>query len=194
MSAAPAELVELAPGSFVWSREHALTGAQCAAIIATFEQDPDKGPGAAGAAGAVREELKRSTDACVEGARWRAADGWLFASLADALAALRRHCPFFRGAFKDQGYAVQRTAAGEYYHWHVDADHPDLARRQLVAIWYLNDVPGPGGETEFLYQDLRVAPAAGRLVLFPPFWTHAHRGVRLQRGVKYIATTWIVFA
>jgi hypothetical protein len=30
--------------------------------------------------------------------------------------------------------------------------------------------------------------------LFPPFWTHEHRAVTLQKGVKYIATTWVVFA
>jgi hypothetical protein len=63
-----------------------------------------------------------------------------------------------------------------------------------VAIWYLNDVPGPGGETEFPLQGVSVRPEEGKLVLFPPFWTHVHRGVTLQQGVKYIATTWICFA
>ncbi len=55
-------------------------------------------------------------------------------------------------------------------------------------------MPGPGGETEFLYQDLKIRPEQGKLLLFPPFWTHEHRGVILQQGVKYIATTWVVFA
>ena len=82
-------------------------------------------------------------------------------------------------------------------------DYADAARstarelsstRQMVAIWYLNDVPGPGGETEFPLQEVLVRPAQGKLVLFPPFWTHVHRGVTLQAGVKYIATTWVCFA
>ena len=30
-----------------------------------------------------------------------------------------------------------------------------MSDRQLVAIWYLNDVDGPGGETEFLHQRLK---------------------------------------
>lgn len=186
------DLVALA--DFIWSCDDALTPAQCAAIIATFEDDPHKRPGAAGAAATVQTDLKRSTDVRVDGPAWADADSWLYASLAAALADVRTLCPFFRGAFKDQGYAVQRTDTGEYYHWHVDADHPDLAARQLVAIWYLNDVAGPGGETEFLYQNVRVTPRTGRLVLFPPFWTHTHRGVTLEAGQKYIATTWIVFA
>ncbi len=29
----------------------------------------------------------------------------------------------------------------------------------------------------------------------PPYdWTHEHRAVRLEQGIKYIATTWVVFA
>jgi len=31
-------------------------------------------------------------------------------------------------------------------------------------------------------------------LLFPPFWTHLHRGRTLVGGSKYIATTWVVFA
>ena len=42
-------------------------------------------------------------------------------------------------------------------------------------------------------QNIKVKPEKGKLILFPPFWTHEHRGVKLQKGIKYIATTWIVF-
>ena len=103
--------------------------------------------------------------------------------------------PFFAAnKFKDIGYNLQRTLPGEYYHWHVDAGPGEFSARQMVAIWYLNDVPGPGGETEFPLQGVLIRPAQGKLVLFPPFWTHVHRGVTLQAGVKYIATTWVCFA
>jgi 2-oxoglutarate-Fe(II)-dependent oxygenase superfamily protein len=76
----------------------------------------------------------------------------------------------------------------------VDAGPGAFSERQLVAIWYLNDVAGPGGETEFPLQEVVIWPAQGKLVLFPPFWTHVHRGVTLEKSVKYIATTWICFA
>jgi hypothetical protein len=49
-------------------------------------------------------------------------------------------------------------------------------------------------ETEFQHQEVKITPEAGKLVLFPPFWTHLHRGKTLQTGVKYIATTWVGFA
>ena len=70
-------------------------------------------------------------------------------------------------------------------------------RRPAQASVHLHrrqNVPGPGGETQFLYQDISVTPERGKLVLFPPFWTHEHRAARLEAGVKYIATTWVVFA
>ena len=110
------------------------------------------------------------------------------------LAEFREAFPFFKGPFKDSGYAIQRTRPGEHYHWHIDGGSHEFSQRQLVAVWYLNDVPGPGGETEFSYQNVMIRPEAGKLLLFPPFWTHEHRGVTLQQGVKYIATTWAVFA
>ena len=194
MNAPASGLREVLSGSFIWQRDGVLTAEQCRTIIERFEAHPGKGPGRTGADAGERLELKRSTDLALVGPKWRDVDRWLFSSLSAALRELQRHYPYFRGRFKDQGYAVQRTGEGEYYHWHVDADSPTLADRQLVAIWYLNDVAGTGGETEFLHQNVKVSPAAGRLILFPPFWTHQHRGVTLRRGVKYLATTWIVFA
>ena len=42
--------------------------------------------------------------------------------------------------------------------------------------------------------DCGMVTSEGKLVLFPPFWTHEHRAVELRAGVKYMATTWVVFA
>ena len=139
--------------------------------------------------------MKKSTDLVISGKpHWHDIDRALFTSLSRAMQSFRLQYPFFKNSFKDMGYAIQRTSPGEYYAWHVDGGSHEFSHRQLVAIWYLNDVPGPGGETEFLHQRLKVKPQAGMLILFPPFWTHEHRGVTLGAGVKYIATTWILFA
>jgi len=140
------------------------------------------------------QSIKISTDMVISGKEhWKDIDETLFTSLAKALSSVKKEYDFFKGAFKDVGYAIQRTNPGEFFHWHIDADNPGFSDRQLVAIWYLNDVQGPGGETEFLQQNVKVKPESGKLILFPPFWTHEHRGVKLQDGIKYIATTWIVF-
>ena len=73
---------------------------------------------------------------------WKDIDETLFTSLAKALSSVKKEYDFFKGAFKDVGYAIQRTNPGEFFHWHIDADNPGFSDRQLVAIWYLNDVQG----------------------------------------------------
>ena len=124
---------------------------------------------------------------------WKDVDQIFFRCMGAALAEIRETFPFFKGPFKDMGYQIQRYHPGEFYHWHIDGGSHEFSQRQLVALWYLNDVPGPGGETEFLYQDVSIRPERGKMVLFPPFWTHEHRSATLREGVKYIATTWVVF-
>ena len=118
-----------------------------------------------------------------------------FTALASSLSELKNEIDFFKGPFKDMGYGIQRTDSGQYYHWHVDGGSHDFSNRQLVAIFYLNEVKEKqGGTTDFLYQGVNITPETGKLILFPPFWTHKHRGAKVISGQKYIATTWVVFA
>lgn len=187
---------ELAPNSFVFLKDNALPDELCDEMIRRFEEYQDEQyPGRIGQQVDFDNSIKKSTDLALGGKEhWKDIDQALFYSLGLALKDFRQRFPFFGGRFKDQGYAIQRTDPGEYYHWHIDGGSHQFAERQLVAVWYLNDVPGPGGSTEFLYQNIKVQPQKGSLLLFPPFWTHEHRGETLQDGVKYIATTWLLFA
>ncbi|MDA0225643.1 MAG: 2OG-Fe(II) oxygenase [Proteobacteria bacterium] len=188
---------ELKPSSFLYEMEQALAADVCREMVRRFEASPDQHtPGRIGEAAQTAPEVKRSTDLRISGRDdWGDIDRTLAQQLVASFNELAGAFPFFAAnAFKDTGYNLQRTLPGEYYHWHVDAGPGAFSTRQLVAIWYLNDVAGPGGETEFPLQDVLVRPAQGKLLLFPPFWTHVHRGVTLQAGVKYIATTWICFA
>ncbi len=184
------------PGSFIFEKPNALPLDICQEMIRRFEEDTENQyPGRIGQSFSKDQSMKRSTDLVTSGKEnWKDLDSELFRSLGNAIKEFRELYPFFKGAFKDNGYAIQRTNTGEYYHWRIDGGSHEFADRQLVAVWYLNDVEGPGGETEFSYQQIKVKPQAGKLVLFPPFWTHEHRGVTLEKGVKYIATTWAVFA
>lgn len=188
---------ELKPNSFIFSILNALPDFLCDNMIERFESNPEEQyEGRVGSQVANNQQLKKTTDLVVSGKEhWKDVDNNLFRSLSLALRQFQENYPFFEDMrrFKDMGYNLQRYEAGEYYHWHVDGDNNDLASRQLVALWYLNDVVGPGGETEFLHQGVKVTPEKGKLVLFPPFWTHEHRAVRMTNGVKYIATTWITF-
>ena len=187
---------EVEPGSFIYEICSALPASVCRDMVARFEANPEQqNPGRLGQNQAEEESIKRSTDLRISGRdNWKDVDEGLFLSLATALKELAKIHPFFASnQFRDMGYNLQRTQVGEYYHWHSDSGQGEFSQRQLVAIWYLNDITTPGGETEFHFQDIKVKPETGKLVLFPPFWTHIHRGVTLEQGVKYLATTWLCF-
>jgi hypothetical protein len=188
---------EVKPGSFIYAVERALPADVCREAIRRFEERADQQyEGRIGTAADSAPSVKRSTDLRISGREdWRDIDQALARQLAGVVRAIGAEHPVIAAnPLKERGYNQQPTLPGEYYHWHVDSGPGEFRDRQLVAIWYLNDVPGPGGETEFALQELKVRPEEGKLVLFPPFWTHVHRGVKLEQGVKYIATTWVCFA
>lgn len=188
--------IELTPNSQIYVADNALDSDICADMIKRFEAATDEQyTGRVGQTEQENLQIKRSTDLVVSGKpHWSDIDRALFQSLAQGMKFMQSKSAFFRNRFKDYGYAIQKTEPGEFFHWHVDSGSHEFANRQLVAIWYLNDVPGPGGETEFLHQQVKIKPETGKLLIFPPFWTHEHRGVTLEQGVKYIATTWVLFA
>lgn len=76
------------------------------------------------------------------------------------------------------------------FKFHVDVQDHASARRFLVYFWYLNDV-AEGGETAFqlnrnVEPKIKVQPKAGRLLMFPPLWTHPHIGMMPISNAKYI--------
>ena len=78
-----------------------------------------------------------------------------------------------------------------YHNWHCEHSAMIKDRMTLLAFMvYLNDVD-EGGETEFLYQHVRIKPEEGKFTICPTAWTHAHRGNPPLNGTKYIATAWV---
>lgn len=88
---------------------------------------------------------------------------------------------------------VQKTPPGSGYHvWHCEQGNGESANRALTYILYLNDIdPDGAGETELLYQRMRIPPQENSLVIFPAAYTHTHRGnVVHGNKSKYIVTGW----
>lgn len=85
---------------------------------------------------------------------------------------------------------------GGYPHWHSEIyplhAHAETLHRLLLWTIYLNDVP-EAGETEFYYQQRKIRPGAGSLLVAPAGFTHTHRGNTPRGSDKYIATSWILF-
>ena len=89
----------------------------------------------------------------------------------------------------------QKTSPTEGFHqWHSE-NVPVYPYNLRYGVWtiYLNDIE-EGGETEFLYQSIRIKPKAGSINIFPPYYTHTHRGNPPLKETKYILTGWVEHA
>jgi hypothetical protein len=99
------------------------------------------------------------------------------------------------GKIRSDEIKLQKTPPrGGYHVWHCEHAEGSIASARVLAwILYLNDIPEGEGETEFLWQGVRVKPKQGTLTIFPAAFTHAHRGNPVHSCDKYIATGWFSF-
>ncbi len=89
--------------------------------------------------------------------------------------------------FNAKRYGTEKN----YYRWHYDQGHWSIRSmtRWLGAVCYFNSVE-EGGETGFLYQNIKIKPEKGNIVLFPPFYTHVHCSFEPISNEKYVLSTW----
>ena len=78
--------------------------------------------------------------------------------------------------------------SGGYHIFH----HEDAfaVSTRMLAWMIVIKAPEKGGETEFLYQSIRVEPKVGQLTIWPSAFTHKHRGNPPLEGEKIYATGW----
>lgn len=89
-------------------------------------------------------------------------------------------------------FNVQKYEPGFAYnpiHIEEPGPRPNKMMRNLAFVTYLNDIED-GGETEFIYQNLKVKPQKGLTTVFPAGWTHPHKGLPAPSETKYIVTGW----
>ena len=72
---------------------------------------------------------------------------------------------------------------------HVDVMDYASAKRFLVFFLYLND--NEGGLTSFSDYGINVKPEAGKMLMFPPLWTHKHAGTMPIKEPKYIIGSYL---
>ena len=75
---------------------------------------------------------------------------------------------------------------------HVDVMDHASAKRFLVFFLYLNN--NTGGLTSFPEYDRMITPKAGKLLMFPPLWTHKHIGHKPLEQPKYIVGSYLHYA
>ena len=91
---------------------------------------------------------------------------------------------------------MQRTTTGGGYHvWHHETGNGVSGNRVITYMLYLNTLPDTSnGETEFLYQGLRIRPEENLMLFWPAGYTHPHRGNPVYGSInKYIITGWFYY-
>ena len=94
----------------------------------------------------------------------------------------------------DEVIKIQKYEPGQsYFGWHAETSglYENNNRRILAFSTFLNNIK-KGGETEFFYQKQKIKPEEGKTILFPPFWTHTHKG-NISDKNKYIITGWFIY-
>ena len=170
--------------------EQVLSPAFCAAAIARFDADkrvkPDPQPDYS-----TRRYLSLSR--CVD---WLSVSSELCRHanrlMADYFARPAELAAATHHEWTDDGYVMACYDVGDSLIMHVDgqcAVEPNNGLRLATVLFYLNDVP-EGGETYFPLQEIKIAPKAGRAVVFPVGFTHPH-SVLTTKSPRYIIQTWI---
>lgn len=86
---------------------------------------------------------------------------------------------------------MQKVLPGGGYHvWHCEQGNGMDSARCLAYAFYLNTIEN-AGETEFLYQQIRIPAKENTLLIWPAAFTHTHRGNTVHGDkAKYIITGW----
>jgi hypothetical protein len=85
-----------------------------------------------------------------------------------------------------------KKGEGHYGSWHIEIENLKSAPRVFSMIVYLNDVE-EGGETGFLYPEMKIKPTKGALVIFPSAYPFVHCGFKPISNDKYIVATWLIY-
>ncbi|HEY2346031.1 MAG TPA: 2OG-Fe(II) oxygenase [Xanthomonadaceae bacterium] len=180
---------------FVRFYDRAMSPEMCARLIAGFDGMPQlqtaNGRG-------HRDGLEESawTELNVTPFADQALQGYFYAQIDRHLAlyndALGLTIPVpSRPKLEDLRIKRYRAGSDEKFQPHFDAiDHK--VNRYLVFLWYLNTVE-QGGETVFCDLGITVAPQAGRLLVFPPYWMFQHAALPPVSNDKYIISTYMLF-
>ncbi len=84
-----------------------------------------------------------------------------------------------------------RANTEDRYDLHIDVEDKEMAVRYLSFLFYLSD-GFEGGETIFPEFNIEIKPKAGRVLMFPPVWTHPHYARKVTGDKdKYVMSTYL---
>ena len=175
--------------NFIEVYDNALTEKECQMIVESFEKSPYQ----AGYTGlGYRPEAKKCVQSTYSFSKMNTISNILRTNLIRCMdmyykkySALTDVSDF---AMYDC-YNIQKYDGEEdgYKVWHCEhGPEEDSCKRIMAWMFYLNDAQCG---TEFKYYPT-INAKMGRCAIWPAFWTHLHKGVIPNKGLKYIATGW----
>ena len=179
---------------FVEIYDHALSQKECEILINQFEKSDDQSAGTT--SGGYKPEEKKCAQLSVN-----LNDRSVISTVVKPH--LVSHIKQYNEKYRDYLYytstwnfyreaLLQKYDGKEdgYKVWHCE-HHPEESCSKRIMAWmfYLNDAKCG---TEF-YDRPTIKAKRGRCVIWPAFWTHMHRGVTPNIGLKYIITGWISY-
>lgn len=163
----------------------------CEQIVARFERSPALAESRVKAKSGEHKLSNERTGTQLwmqeGGDEWRAVNDALAPALISTMTAYATKYPGLNALVRMNELectmpVIERVMPGQGFDWH--SDQTPTSRRVVAGLLYLRTVAS-GGRTEFAHQGSAVVPEAGKIVLFPPFWTHYHRGATPESGAKY---------
>jgi len=182
--------------NFISVYDNALTKNECKLIIDEFESNKNKHIRGKSGNYEVQPEVKDSTDL-----GYAMNDKSITSSILSK--SLNFHVDLYKKQYPDltnliypwacmNSYNIQKYEPNQgYFSHHCEVASVMTSSRVLIWMFYLNTVPNGG--TLFPSYEIGTNAIQGRLVLWPAYWTHGHKGQISDTHVKYIATGWHIF-
>ena len=182
---------------FIYSAKNALTEKQCSRIIKFFELNHEHHENGTTLCDDDNISGKKSTDWCKAFSTEDAVDVLIQEIVTEHTHQYMKsyagiNCSNNRAFQISDFYNIQKYEAGQGFNsWHHEYDSLNEPFRVLAWMIYLNTVPDGG--TMFLDQDMVIDAEAGKLLIWPAYWTHTHKSQVSYTAQKYITTGWHVY-
>jgi len=183
----------------ILSFSNILSSDVCRELIELFEKSNNlQLPGST--IGGNNQEVKKSTDIPIDptflnDSDWNHPLNYFLDKLRSCTDEYVENFPYLKEVSNwglDHHFNFQRYFPKEgYYKLHSEVPNKNYGHRILSWIVYLNDVKNSG--TYFLHQNHTEECEEGKIIIFPAYWTHAHRGIISQTETKYILTGWFTY-
>ncbi len=173
--------------------DNSLSARECDMIISAFEEG---GPTPGYTSDGYAPDDKKSMDIPYKFSQSNKVSNIIYPNLIRGLSkyykkydAVLKENSFF-GIYNHFNVQKYETEEDGYKVWHCEhGPSPTGSMRILAWMFYLNNAKSG---TEFKRYPT-VQAKRGRCVIWPSAWTHVHRGVIPNKGLKYIATGWVSF-